>query len=363
MPRKAVIIHSPGSGRSAQMEQALTALREADIEIVEKLSIKELDTQKDTGLAWKAGGIDLIIAAGGDGLVGGVTAQILNSGLPLGILPLGTANDVARSIQMPLDPRQAALAISTGTPIDVDIGIAHPAEQAPLHSRRAVPTSTEQSMFFTHALTVGLNVQFARMATDAQVRQRFGSMTYPYAVLEALRQYQSVELEIHIEGLRECTAPGTYTLSDKEVTLRCRAAQATVVNAPIFWGAFQASVPGVSLSDRLLDIVVVEDAAIELLLLRITRFFSRQEQRPPSDPYGWHAQYSHLYAAELTDIPGIHHVQARSIAITSQQGVLDATLDGEIRGQTPVHAMVSPRRLWLIIPPSHHPQPSPLIVQ
>ena len=45
----------------------------------------------------------MAISGGGDGLVGGVITHIAESGLPLGILPLGTSNDIARSLHIPQD--------------------------------------------------------------------------------------------------------------------------------------------------------------------------------------------------------------------------------------------------------------------
>src|SRR5437773_12089346 len=101
---KALVIHSPGAGRSAQFSQALDYLRQAKIEIADVLSIKASGKQSGQRAArWREQGIDLVVAAGGDGLVGGVIPHVLKEELPLGILPLGTANDVARTVGIPLD--------------------------------------------------------------------------------------------------------------------------------------------------------------------------------------------------------------------------------------------------------------------
>jgi diacylglycerol kinase (ATP) len=352
-PRKAIVVHSPRAGRSEQLADSLTTLRQFNINIVDTLSIAALDTLPPQGKQWQKNSIDLVIAAGGDGLVGGVIAHLANCDLPLGILPLGTANDVARTVGIAVDPHQAAEIIATGKCVSVDIGVAQPAEQPPHYTPAAsasIPPS--KHMFFAHALTVGLNVRFARLATDAAIRQQYGPMTYPFAVLEAIRNYHPIELELHFDGMVTRTEPSaSLFISDKTISLRCKAAQATVVNAPIFWGAFQATVPGVSLRDRLLDIVVVEDAGIDQLMLRITRFFSRQEQRPAMGS-SWHASYPDLLYAELTDIPGIHHVKARNVIIDTIGGREDVTLDGEIRGQTPIHARVADEQLRLIVPHS-----------
>ncbi len=103
----AIIIHSPHSGRSAQLPEALKLLKQADIAIAEVLPITQLSESPIQGSLRKELGVNLVIAAGGDGLIGGVITHIAESNLPLGILPLGTANDLARSINIPQDLHQA----------------------------------------------------------------------------------------------------------------------------------------------------------------------------------------------------------------------------------------------------------------
>jgi len=98
---------------------------------VNTISIADLDQLPAQGTTWKESGIDVAIAAGGDGLVGGVITHIAESGLPLGILPLGTSNDIARSLHIPQDLQAAAQVIAQGKEQGVDVGVAQPAEQAP----------------------------------------------------------------------------------------------------------------------------------------------------------------------------------------------------------------------------------------
>src|SRR5260370_10580812 len=100
------------------LNTALAYLLESGVEIVETISVAALDHLPAQGARWKQEGIEVVIAAGGDGLIGGVITHIAESGLPLGILPLGTANDIARSLNIPLDPGQAARVL-TPRPITV----------------------------------------------------------------------------------------------------------------------------------------------------------------------------------------------------------------------------------------------------
>lgn len=358
--RKAIVIGSPHSGRADQLSQALTYLRQMDVDIADVISIASLDGLSDQGGYWRERGIDIAIAAGGDGVVGGVITHIARSGLPLGILPLGTANDIARSLGISQDPQEAAATIVRGKQIEVDIGIARPAEQAPHIARFeqgrpvAAQVAVEKQGFFAHALTMGLNVQFARLATNVATRQRYGKLTYPFAALEVLKNHTALEIELRFEGLAlqqksSTTQQTTPTITDNIPPLHFRALQVTVINAPIFGGAWQLALPNASLQDRLLDIVVIEDIDLGTLNTAIARIFSRPGQ-PPLDLADWHSKYPALQQAELTPIPGIHHVQARGVTISTNIDPQDVTLDGEVRGQTPVYVRTADERLRVVVP-------------
>src|SRR5437763_12800320 len=101
--RRVVVIHSPHAGRSASLSYALFALHKLGVDIVEVLPISTVASTPALTQEWKTNGIDLVVAAGGDGLVGSLVTSIVASHLPIGILPLGTANDLARSLVIPLD--------------------------------------------------------------------------------------------------------------------------------------------------------------------------------------------------------------------------------------------------------------------
>src|SRR5699024_8589490 len=66
--------------------------------------------------------IDRIIVAGGDGSVNRALAPVLESGLPLGVVPLGTANDLARTLELPGDASEACGVIAAGHTHRIDVG-------------------------------------------------------------------------------------------------------------------------------------------------------------------------------------------------------------------------------------------------
>jgi len=199
------LIHSPHSGRSSKLPGAIKHLEQAGLEVAKSISIADLDDLPAQGTSWKESGMDVAIAAGGDGLVGGVITHIAESGLPLGILPLGTSNDVARALHIPQDIGEAAYVIALGREQEVDIGTAQPAEQAthPGTPSQSSPIPAQEvpqkPAFFAHALTVGVNVQFARIATNVATRKRYGRMTYPYAALKTAAARDALDIRLEWE--------------------------------------------------------------------------------------------------------------------------------------------------------------------
>jgi diacylglycerol kinase (ATP) len=353
--RTALVIHSPHAGRAKQFAQAVAFLRQSHLTLAEVQSIKEVDLSAAQGEQWRERGIDLVIAAGGDGLIGGLLVPVVKSGLPLGILPLGTANDLARTASIPLDLQRAVAVIAEGKQMELDLGRAWltPLTSPPSHQTGA-PHERKEEHLFAHALTAGLNVHFARRATLPAFRQRYGLLSYPMAALEAIRAYRPIEVELHFEGLR--TWPhwaDRLSTGHTPGTVRCKAVQVTVVNAPIFWGSLQATVPGVSLHDRILDVVIVEHARLPHVLLRILRFFGRRAHRA-AKAMGWHANYPTLLPAALTDVAGVHHVQAQAMTIVIGKQAHEVTLDGEVCGSTPLSVSVADERLRLLVPTTAH---------
>jgi len=356
--QRVVVVHSPHSGRSSKLSEAITYLEQAGLEIVNTISIADLDDLPAQGPIWKANGIDIAISGGGDGLVGGVITHLDESGLPLGILPLGTSNDIARSLQIPMDLREAAQVIAHGDEYLVDIGVAKPAEQAPhlATKHQSGPLlsqiAPEKHGYFAHALTIGVNVQFARIATNVATRQRFGRMTYPYAALETLVSHDALDIELEFDRLAmpQSTAATQEQASPSELatSLSCRALQVAIINAPIFGGQREFALPGTRFDDRLLDIVVIEEMDLGKFGRIVAHFFGPKENAGTTLAKS-EKRFTH-HPGELTGIPGIHHVQARGVTIMTSADPRDATLDGEVRGQTPMYVHVAEERLRVKVP-------------
>jgi diacylglycerol kinase family enzyme len=347
-------------------------LRGAGIVVAEQLDVSALDHNLPQGIRWREAGMRAVVAAGGDGTLGAVASQLAGSGLPMGILPMGTSNDSARSLGVPLDLTAASETIAWGVPTTVDAGQALPAltepgALSPTHTASLAAneaalraTLAEHGAYFMHALTLGLNVEFARLATDVARRERWGTLTYAASALEALTQFQPVPVTLRLFGAVRQGADGDLVETGGDVIVMRRVLQVAVVNLPVFGGPLNLRLPDAWLGDSLLDFVVIEAleppslrATIDGLFAALGRLrdgvFSARAEPAEGAPSADAAP------AELTDetaglaLPGVHRYCARSAVIETPSDV-DVTLDGEIRTHTPVHVRVAPEPVRVLLP-------------
>ena len=127
--RTPLVIWNPGAGggepaddqvadRRAAIESALRGHR---IHAELHQSASEADTARRVDAAL-GDGVSTIVAAGGDGTVRSIAFQLVGRDAALGILPLGTAMNVARSLEIPLELEGAAAVLAAGHVRSIDVG-------------------------------------------------------------------------------------------------------------------------------------------------------------------------------------------------------------------------------------------------
>lgn len=328
------LVYSPHAG-SAGRANPTELLRNAGLEVADAHPVSKLSALNPTRLQarWRKAGVRAIVAAGGDGSVGAVTTLAIPADLPIGILPLGTANDIARSLELPEDPAAAAnlLAsfLASGEERQIDAGELVPAPGAPV-----ISGGHTTGGHFLHALTLGLNVEFARLATDVGQRQRWGKLTYAASAFESLSHFTPLPATLMIEGM-EGQPDGVPQ------TVTTRLALLAAINLPIFGGWLEFRMPTVRENDHLLDFILVEAPTrpnLETLsstLGNIAIAFVTGEREPKQ--------------TESAELPGWRWFRARSVMISTPDPV-DITLDGELRGRTPAIARISPRPARVLAP-------------
>ncbi|MGO9954487.1 MAG: bifunctional phosphatase PAP2/diacylglycerol kinase family protein [Solirubrobacteraceae bacterium] len=281
LPSEAVLVTSPHAGRSRRLARARRALDRHRIRVAEELEVKHLDRLPEL-LRTPDGEPRLVIAAGGDGTVGSVAGHLAGAENPLGILPLGTGNDFARSLDIPLGARRAARLLATGEISRVDLGrLTRPAESP---------------RYFAHAATVGLNVDFAKLATRASVRGRLGRVTYLAAAVYAVRERTTF----------------TCTLQHDGVADELHLLQLSVISAPVVGGALGLTVRGPHPAEHRLDVLAVEDVSPPKML-RAGLFVLLGINR---------------------SVPGVRALQVERLGVDSPRP-LGLSLDGELDGNLP----------------------------
>jgi diacylglycerol kinase (ATP) len=127
-----------------------------------------------------AGRCDCVIVGGGDGTLHAAAPALLEIGLTLGILPLGTANDLARTLGIGPDPVAAAHVIAAGHTRAVDLGEVN-------------------GHLFWNVASIGLSVELASELT-AETKRRWGRLGYAIAALRVLRRMRPFTAEIKHDG-------------------------------------------------------------------------------------------------------------------------------------------------------------------
>lgn len=137
-------------------------------------------TISDTIMAY-ASEVDLVIIGGGDGTLNNAAPALLATQLPLAILPLGTANDLARTLQVPGDIRQAIRLIGTGKTRKIDLG------------------EVNDHLFF-NVSSIGFSASLARNLT-AESKKKWGTIGYALAAFRILKQSRPFSATIEHNGV------------------------------------------------------------------------------------------------------------------------------------------------------------------
>src|SRR5436190_21129818 len=100
MARRALLLVNCKARRGAECRDTVaTRLRNLDFDLVEPRA----DEMPAEAIRAQAAGVDLIVIGGGDGTLNAAADALAECGKPVGVIPLGTANDLARTLNIPTD--------------------------------------------------------------------------------------------------------------------------------------------------------------------------------------------------------------------------------------------------------------------
>lgn len=234
---------------------------------------------------------DVVLVGGGDGTLNAVLPALGDAGVILGVLPLGTANDFARSLGLPPDPLAAAAVLTQGFVREVDLGRAND-----------VP--------YLNVASLGLAVSLARRLNRG-AKRTFGALAYPLAAFDAVRATRSFRVTVESE-------------SGERLESRCIW---LAVGNGRFYGGGTPIADDARIDDGQLDLCSLRPMPL-LRLLPLALAVRRGTQRR------WE---------------GVDALRGERFRVTTSRP-LRVAVDGELRTRTPVTFEVVPKALRVLAP-------------
>jgi diacylglycerol kinase (ATP) len=178
--------------------------------------------------------VDLVLVAGGDGTVRAVCEGLAGSDIPLGLLPAGTGNLLARNLGIPLDESEALRNAFEGEARPLDL------------VRLVVDPGTPEEAVHVFGVMAGIGVDAVIMErTNADLKRTVGTAAYFLAAAQ---------------NANHPPLPVTVTVDDGEPFTR-RAAVALIGNVGLISGNIEL-IPGASASDGRLDVMIASPRTV-----------------------------------------------------------------------------------------------------
>ena len=287
-PRRALMLVNPGARRGGETLDGLVAkLRAAGVAVRQA----PLGSAEEIERSIRAEAVDCAVVCGGDGSLCRAAPGVLATGAELGILPMGTANDLARTLHIPDDLEAAADVILAGRRRRIDLG------------------SVNGKPFFNVA-SIGLSVELARQLSG-DLKRRWGRAGYAVAALKALA------------GVQRFSA----WVSENGETTRTHTMQIAVGNGR-FYGGGTVVAEEAQIDDGHLDLYSLEIRTVFKLALMLHSFRT-----------GSHGAWSEVRTLRGTEFE-IRTRRPRAV-----------NADGELIAETPAVFKVHPQAVTVYTPP------------
>ena len=289
-----VLVTNPAAGGTARdaVSAAAAVLRaEVDVTVVDAGSPADLDAL----LGRYAPGSCRLVVAGGDGSLHQVVAALHRQGRlavdrPLGLIPLGTGNDLARTLGVPLDPAEAAVAYLAGRPRVLDL------------------VTDDAGGVVVNVVHLGVGAEAARRATA--LKDRLGAAAYAVGSVAAGAGATGWHLRV--------------TVDDEAVHVDGEALMMAVANGRTIGGGAEIA-PHAQPDDGLLDVVVATSTG---LLARLGFAGALREG-------------GHVERDDVTVVRG------RTVTVTGDPFPVNA--DGELQGPVTQRTWTVRPRAWSVV--------------
>jgi diacylglycerol kinase (ATP) len=290
MPQRAALLFVNVDSRqgAADVAPAIETLRAGGVRLLDQ-------RPPDVGQlgAWileHRGDVDMVIIGGGDGTLNAAAEALVQTGLPLGILPLGTANDLARTLGIPTQLAGAARVIAEGCSHRIDLGRVN-------------------GKHFFNVASLGLSVHIAR-ELRVDIKRRWGVLGYPLTLWRTVEAHRAFGAEIRCD----------------ETRMRLRAMQISVGNGRHYGGGMTIAADA-EIDDGALDLVSLAPQGLWGLIANL-----------PTLRWGRHGNGGQ-----------VRHWRCRELEIRTRRPIPINT-DGEVTTRTPARIDVVPGAVPVFVP-------------
>jgi YegS/Rv2252/BmrU family lipid kinase len=238
--------------------------------------------------AVEAGELPVVIS--GDGLIGAVGGAMAGAETPLGIVPGGRGNDLARGLGIPDDPERAVAVLGGGETLRIDVGEVNGAR-------------------FLGIVSVGFDSEANKLANETRFLR--GNLVYAYAALRTLAGWR----------------PARFTVRVGEERRRFTGYSVSVANNRAFGGGMFIA-PDAELDDGLFDVVAVGEVGKLRFVANLPKVFK-----------GTHVEEDEVEV-----------FRAGHLELTASSP-FPVYADGEHIAELPASLRVLPRALSIVVPP------------
>ena len=229
---------SPNAARvRAQLAQTVADARGDAVEI---FLTEAVGHARELAAAALRRGVGLVVAWGGDGTINEVASALAFGTVPLGIIPAGSGNGLARELGVDLQPERALIDALGATPRPMDVG-------------------DVDGRLFVNIAGIGVD---AFVASRFSLARRRGFLGYINLTAQALATY----------------VPMTYRMTSAAGSVTARALLVTIANSAQFGNGARIA-PGARVDDGLLDLVVLEERWRLATVMQLPRLFTGTADR------------------------------------------------------------------------------------
>ncbi|MBD2537889.1 lipid kinase [Coleofasciculus sp. FACHB-SPT36] len=236
--------------------------------------------------------VDLVIIGGGDGTLNAAAEGLIDTQLPLGILPLGTANDLARTLSIPVSLPEACEVIATGQKQRIDLGWVN-------------------GKHFFNVASLGLSVQITQQLTK-EIKQRWGVLAYAVTAIQVIGRSRPFLAKIRLNG----------------ESIQVRTVQIAVGNGRYYGGGMTVA-----------DDATIDDQRLDVYSLEVQNAWQIVRLLPS------------MLKGKQAEWPEVRSLQGREIEVSTLKP-LPINTDGEITTYTPAKFRLIPEAISVLVPQS-----------